>query len=163
MAPADRRWTLAEIQAVVCVSHVSKENSVLRSGVRPELVYVIPNAVDAEQFAPREASHSGERPDSCHGHESDGQADVSSSGEVASSAIDDAGGTGTDVSSADPYLTVVVMNQPPGWRQRVHRRRRFAREEREEEAMREFIIECEGENGETMNTEQRTENKEIKK
>ena len=51
------RWTLAEVQAVVCVSNISKENSVLRSGVRPDLVYVIPNAVDTRMFVPLVPRH----------------------------------------------------------------------------------------------------------
>ena len=37
----------ADCNHVVCVSHTAKENTVLRSGIHPERVSVIPNAVDA--------------------------------------------------------------------------------------------------------------------
>ncbi|XP_022245314.1 N-acetylglucosaminyl-phosphatidylinositol biosynthetic protein-like isoform X3 [Limulus polyphemus] len=37
---------------VICVSHVGKENTVLRAKVRPSLVSVIPNAVDTTIFTP---------------------------------------------------------------------------------------------------------------
>ncbi|KXZ46226.1 hypothetical protein GPECTOR_46g295 [Gonium pectorale] len=43
---------LADVHAVICVSHTSKENTVLRACLRPDSVYVIPNAVDASQFTP---------------------------------------------------------------------------------------------------------------
>lgn len=36
----------------ICVSHTSKENTVLRSGLPPEKVFVIPNAVDTAMFKP---------------------------------------------------------------------------------------------------------------
>jgi phosphatidylinositol glycan class A protein len=32
--------------------HYSKENTVLRAGIKPEMVSVIPNAVDATVFTP---------------------------------------------------------------------------------------------------------------
>lgn len=44
--------TLANVQATICVSHTSKENTVLRACLDPESVYVIPNAVVPEQFQP---------------------------------------------------------------------------------------------------------------
>jgi len=44
--------TLADCNHVVCVSHTAKENTVLRSGIHPERVSVIPNAVDAARFRP---------------------------------------------------------------------------------------------------------------
>ncbi len=44
--------TLANAQAVICVSHTSKENTVLRASLSPHQVYVIPNAVVPEQFYP---------------------------------------------------------------------------------------------------------------
>ena len=44
--------TLADCNHVVCVSHTAKENTVLRSGVPPQRVSVIPNAVDAVRFVP---------------------------------------------------------------------------------------------------------------
>lgn len=46
------RGTLADAQAVICVSHTSKENTVLRAAISPDRVHVIPNAVVAEQFRP---------------------------------------------------------------------------------------------------------------
>lgn len=44
--------TLANVQATICVSHTSKENTVLRASLEPQSVYVIPNAVVPEQFEP---------------------------------------------------------------------------------------------------------------
>lgn len=46
------KGTLSNVQAVICVSNTSKENTVLRAALSPEQVYVIPNAVVAEQFMP---------------------------------------------------------------------------------------------------------------
>lgn len=46
------KFTLADIHAAICVSHTSKENTVLRACIPPDRVAVIPNAVDASQFAP---------------------------------------------------------------------------------------------------------------
>lgn len=43
---------LADVHAVVCVSHTSRENTVLRACLPPDTVSVIPNAVDASQFTP---------------------------------------------------------------------------------------------------------------
>ena len=37
------KWTLADVHAVICVSHTSRENTVLRACLPPSLVYVIPN------------------------------------------------------------------------------------------------------------------------
>ena len=36
----------------ICVSHTSKENTVLRAGLKPTSVSVIPNAIDHEMFTP---------------------------------------------------------------------------------------------------------------
>lgn len=44
--------SLLECDSVICVSHVSKENTVLRAKLDPSLVYVIPNAVDSHMFTP---------------------------------------------------------------------------------------------------------------
>ena len=44
------QFTLADATQAICVSHTSKENTVLRSGIHPEKVYVIPNAVDTAMF-----------------------------------------------------------------------------------------------------------------
>lgn len=46
------QFTLADVNLAVCVSHTSKENTVLRSGISPERVFVIPNAVDTAVFRP---------------------------------------------------------------------------------------------------------------
>jgi hypothetical protein len=44
--------TLADCNHVICVSHVAKENTVLRSGIPPKRVSVVPNAVDHVRFKP---------------------------------------------------------------------------------------------------------------
>ncbi|XP_052198883.1 phosphatidylinositol N-acetylglucosaminyltransferase subunit A-like isoform X3 [Diospyros lotus] len=46
------QFTLADVTRAICVSHTSKENTVLRSGLPPEKVFVIPNAVDTAVFKP---------------------------------------------------------------------------------------------------------------
>ncbi|ONI01500.1 hypothetical protein PRUPE_6G143200 [Prunus persica] len=46
------QFTLAEVSQAICVSLTSKENTVLRSGLPPEKVFVIPNAVDTAMFKP---------------------------------------------------------------------------------------------------------------
>ncbi|KAK2549538.1 Phosphatidylinositol N-acetylglucosaminyltransferase subunit A, partial [Acropora cervicornis] len=46
------QFSLADIDHVICVSHTSKENTVLRASMKPEMVSVIPNAVDAHVFTP---------------------------------------------------------------------------------------------------------------
>lgn len=48
--------TLVGTNHVICVSHTSKENTVLRANLDPSNVYVIPNAVDATKFTPNEKS-----------------------------------------------------------------------------------------------------------
>ncbi|XP_062516269.1 phosphatidylinositol N-acetylglucosaminyltransferase subunit A-like isoform X2 [Corticium candelabrum] len=44
--------SLANVNHVICVSNTSKENTVLRAGLQPSIVSVIPNAVDSSQFVP---------------------------------------------------------------------------------------------------------------
>ncbi|KAI9493679.1 GlcNAc transferase [Zychaea mexicana] len=46
------KFTLSDIDHVICVSHTSKENTVLRAALSPRNVSVIPNAVVASQFKP---------------------------------------------------------------------------------------------------------------
>ncbi|KAI5062246.1 hypothetical protein GOP47_0022785 [Adiantum capillus-veneris] len=46
------QFTLADVHETICVSHTSKENTVLRSGLPPQKVFVIPNAVDTAMFKP---------------------------------------------------------------------------------------------------------------
>uniref|UniRef100_A0A7N2L1Y7 phosphatidylinositol N-acetylglucosaminyltransferase n=1 Tax=Quercus lobata TaxID=97700 RepID=A0A7N2L1Y7_QUELO len=53
------QFTLADVSQAICVSHTSKENTVLRSGLPPEKVYVIPNAVDTAMFKPAAERPSG--------------------------------------------------------------------------------------------------------
>ncbi|XP_052761075.1 phosphatidylinositol N-acetylglucosaminyltransferase subunit A-like [Mya arenaria] len=46
------KFSLADCHHAICVSHTSKENTVLRAAIPPETVSVIPNAVDASMFVP---------------------------------------------------------------------------------------------------------------
>lgn len=46
------QFTLADVDQGICVSHTSKENTVLRSGISPNKVFVVPNAVDTAMFTP---------------------------------------------------------------------------------------------------------------
>ncbi|KAI9499996.1 Phosphatidylinositol N-acetylglucosaminyltransferase GPI3 subunit [Coemansia spiralis] len=46
------KFTLSDVQHAICVSHTSKENTVLRAALDPQQVSVIPNAIIAEQFRP---------------------------------------------------------------------------------------------------------------
>ncbi|XP_055958195.1 phosphatidylinositol N-acetylglucosaminyltransferase subunit A [Patella vulgata] len=46
------RFSLGDCTHVICVSHTSKENTVLRAQIKPDNVSVIPNAVDATMFTP---------------------------------------------------------------------------------------------------------------
>ena len=43
---------LSDVPQAICVSNTNKENLILRAAIRPEDVYVIPNAVDASRFTP---------------------------------------------------------------------------------------------------------------
>ncbi|KAI9208296.1 uncharacterized protein BJ171DRAFT_419782 [Polychytrium aggregatum] len=46
------KFTLSDIDHVICVSNTSKENTVLRASLDPSIVSVIPNAVVAADFTP---------------------------------------------------------------------------------------------------------------
>ncbi|KAJ3332879.1 Phosphatidylinositol N-acetylglucosaminyltransferase gpi3 subunit [Kappamyces sp. JEL0680] len=46
------KFTLSDIDHVICVSHTSKENTVLRASLDPRNVSVIPNAVVSAEFKP---------------------------------------------------------------------------------------------------------------
>ena len=48
------KFSLANTSHTICVSHTGKENTVLRGNVSPDLVSVIPNAVDSSDFKPAE-------------------------------------------------------------------------------------------------------------
>ena len=55
------KFTLSDVDHVICVSHTCKENTVLRAALDPLMVSVIPNAVVADNFrplSPTEAQHS---------------------------------------------------------------------------------------------------------
>jgi len=45
-------FSLCDCTHVICVSHTCKENTVLRANVQPDIVSVIPNAVDPAMFKP---------------------------------------------------------------------------------------------------------------
>jgi phosphatidylinositol glycan class A protein len=49
-------FTCSIINHVICVSHTSKENTVLRANIPPSDVSVIPNAVDTSVFTPNPAA-----------------------------------------------------------------------------------------------------------
>ena len=46
------KFTLSTVNAVICVSNTSKENTVLRAALNPSRVYVIPNAINSNHFIP---------------------------------------------------------------------------------------------------------------
>ncbi|KAH6656346.1 hypothetical protein BKA67DRAFT_513314 [Truncatella angustata] len=46
------KFILSDVDHVICVSHTSKENTVLRAALDPLMVSVIPNAVVSENFRP---------------------------------------------------------------------------------------------------------------
>lgn len=46
------KFSLSDVARVICVSHTSKENTVLRGALQPHTVHVIPNAVWSDQFYP---------------------------------------------------------------------------------------------------------------
>ncbi|UZJ56844.1 hypothetical protein CBS101457_006164 [Exobasidium rhododendri] len=46
---------LSDVDNVICVSHTAKENTVLRAALKdPTRVYVVPNAIVAEQYRPKQ-------------------------------------------------------------------------------------------------------------
>uniref|UniRef100_A0A672GYB4 phosphatidylinositol N-acetylglucosaminyltransferase n=1 Tax=Salarias fasciatus TaxID=181472 RepID=A0A672GYB4_SALFA len=53
--------SLCDTNHIVCVSYTSKENTVLRAALNPEIVSVIPNAVDATDFTPDPARRQDDR------------------------------------------------------------------------------------------------------
>lgn len=46
------KFILSDVDAAISVSHTSKENLSMRASLRPELISVIPNAVDCSNFKP---------------------------------------------------------------------------------------------------------------
>ncbi|TLD23849.1 hypothetical protein PspLS_06546 [Pyricularia sp. CBS 133598] len=55
------KFTLSDVDHVVCVSHTCKENTVLRASLDPLMVSVVPNAVVAENFRPVNYTVAGEQ------------------------------------------------------------------------------------------------------
>ncbi|XP_070694791.1 phosphatidylinositol N-acetylglucosaminyltransferase subunit A isoform X2 [Pempheris klunzingeri] len=53
--------SLCDTNHIVCVSYTSKENTVLRAALNPEIVSVIPNAVDPTDFTPDPSQRQNER------------------------------------------------------------------------------------------------------
>jgi len=47
------KFVLSDVQRTICVSHTSRENTVLRGALDPQRVHVIPNAILVEQFTPK--------------------------------------------------------------------------------------------------------------
>ncbi|XP_059080411.1 phosphatidylinositol N-acetylglucosaminyltransferase subunit A-like [Tigriopus californicus] len=58
------KFSLANVDHCICVSHTGKENTVLRSGVPRKCVSVIPNAVDTQVFQPEYSRDPGRIRDS---------------------------------------------------------------------------------------------------
>ncbi|KAL2205438.1 family 4 glycosyltransferase [Sarocladium strictum] len=56
------KFTLSDVDHSICVSHTCKENTVLRASLDPLMVSVIPNAVVAENFRPRDYPSSPQHP-----------------------------------------------------------------------------------------------------
>lgn len=46
------KFTLSDIDHVICVSHTSKENTTLRASLNPRIISVIPNAIVSSEFTP---------------------------------------------------------------------------------------------------------------
>uniref|UniRef100_A0A915DM71 Glycosyltransferase subfamily 4-like N-terminal domain-containing protein n=1 Tax=Ditylenchus dipsaci TaxID=166011 RepID=A0A915DM71_9BILA len=46
------KYSLVNLDRIICVSHTSKENTVLRAGLMPNKVFVIPNAIKTCLFTP---------------------------------------------------------------------------------------------------------------
>ena len=46
------KWVIADVDACICVSHINKDNLSLRAAIDPNIIYVIPNAVDTTRFQP---------------------------------------------------------------------------------------------------------------
>lgn len=53
--------SLCDTNHIVCVSYTSKENTVLRAALDPEIVSVIPNAVDPTDFTPDPSQRQDDR------------------------------------------------------------------------------------------------------
>uniref|UniRef100_H2YTV2 PIGA GPI anchor biosynthesis domain-containing protein n=1 Tax=Ciona savignyi TaxID=51511 RepID=H2YTV2_CIOSA len=51
--------SLSDANYAICVSHTSKENTVLRANLDPKDVFVIPNAIDPFEFFPQKRDYEG--------------------------------------------------------------------------------------------------------
>ncbi|EGX90973.1 phosphatidylinositol N-acetylglucosaminyltransferase GPI3 subunit [Cordyceps militaris CM01] len=60
------KFFLSDVDHSICVSHTCKENTVLRASLDPLMVSVIPNAVVAENFRPRDYPVHGGGGDASH-------------------------------------------------------------------------------------------------
>jgi phosphatidylinositol glycan class A protein len=56
------KFSLSDVDHVICVSHTCKENTVLRASLDPFMVSVIPNAVVAENFRPLDYEEPAKKP-----------------------------------------------------------------------------------------------------
>ncbi|KAI9701148.1 MAG: Phosphatidylinositol N-acetylglucosaminyltransferase gpi3 subunit [Candelina mexicana] len=63
------KFTLSDVDHVICVSHTCKENTVLRASLDPLMVSVIPNAVVAENFRPLNRSATAHDPALASAHD----------------------------------------------------------------------------------------------
>lgn len=50
------KFSLGNVNAVICVSHTSRENTVLRAALDPSIVHVIPNAIHGDVFKPSQSA-----------------------------------------------------------------------------------------------------------
>ena len=55
------KYTLANVDRVICVSNICKENMIVRADIEPEKLSVIPNAVVNKDFAPLDVAKSARR------------------------------------------------------------------------------------------------------
>eukprot|EP00164_Ancoracysta_twista_P004382 GFYU01005909.1.p1 GENE.GFYU01005909.1~~GFYU01005909.1.p1 ORF type:complete len:535 (-),score=99.04 GFYU01005909.1:22-1452(-) len=55
------KFTLSDIDQVICVSHTSRENTTLRAQLDPRIVSVVPNAVDASRFIPNHYARNNDK------------------------------------------------------------------------------------------------------
>lgn len=53
--------TLSTVDAAICVSHVCRDNLILRAHLDPKRTFVIPNAVDPSKFTPNPSQRSKDR------------------------------------------------------------------------------------------------------
>ena len=60
------KWSLSAVSHIICVSNTSKENTVLRAALDPQLVSVIPNAVDCTNFYPDPSQRNPEKSNNFH-------------------------------------------------------------------------------------------------